>query len=107
MQAIFVALLGAALSLCAATSEFEFADPDQAPSSRATQEKPSATANPSALGPAELVHSSVDAATGLHTDTFIKKLGYLTPGRTETLNLNNPKISKPYNLIPNCLKPLP
>ena len=31
-------------------------------------------------GPAQLVHSSFDDATGLRTDTFVKPLGSLVPG---------------------------
>jgi hypothetical protein len=74
---LFVLLLAAAalVSFSSATSEFEFADPDQAPSSSS---KETGAEDP---GPAELIASVVDDATGLRTDTFLKPLGSLTPGQ--------------------------
>lgn len=63
-----------------ATSEFEFADPSQAPEARPSSSSKTTTDQDPPPGPAELIHSSVDDTTGLRTDTFIKPLGRLTPG---------------------------
>lgn len=74
------ALLLMLMSGAVATSEFEYADPDQAPSSSSLSSSEKKTGGEADPGPAELVHSTVDDATGLRTDTFVKPLGVLTPG---------------------------
>lgn len=78
--ALLLLMAGACVvGFSSATSEFEFADPSQAPSAEAHRSSSSNQDPPP--GPAELIHSSVDETTGLRTDTFIKPLGRLTPGK--------------------------
>ena len=80
-----------------ATSEYEYSDIDQeAPSSSAAKNIKKEEDPPP--GPATLVRSSVDDATGLRTDTFVKVLGRLVPGevintRCECINNNRPASS--------------
>jgi hypothetical protein len=84
--ALFLLMLGALAGFSVAKSEERkvgSADSDEAPtssssSSRASSSKKDAVEDPGAV---ELVHSVVDDATGLRTDTFLKPLGTVTPGQ--------------------------
>jgi hypothetical protein len=93
--ALFLLVILGAIAGLSATSEVEFADADQqleAPtsstsSSSSTSSRASSPSSDARPAPAELIHSSVDADTGLRTDTFIKPLGRLAPGQVMNTRL--------------------